>query len=280
MARGLPSLVAELEEEWAISVGPSFGDATEAFVASAVCDDGTPVVLKLMVLRAGNAAANEITVLRLADGDGCARLLRSDASRGALLLEALGPSLNDLALPIRRRLEILCDAARLVWRPAPDCGLPTGADKGQWLIDFIEGTWASLGGPCSRRAVEHALECASRRIAAHSDETAALVHGDVHQWNCLVADNGFKLIDPDGLLADPAYDLGVLMREDPVELMIEGPHARASWLAQRTGVDATAIWEWGVVERVSTGLTAASIDLQPIAAQMLEAADRMADAWR
>ena len=145
----LPSLVAELEEEWAISVGPSFGDATEAFVASAVCDDGTPVVLKLMVLRAGNAAANEITVLRLADGDGCARLLRSDASRGALLLEALGPSLNDLALPIRRRLEILCDAARLVWRPAPDCGLPTGADKGQWLIDFIEGTWASLGGPCS-----------------------------------------------------------------------------------------------------------------------------------
>ena len=128
--------------------------------------------------------------------------------------------------------------------------------------------------------MEHALECASRRIAAHSDETAALVHGDVHQWNCLVADNGFKLIDPDGLLADPAYDLGVLMREDPVELMIEGPHARASWLAQRTGVDATAIWEWGVVERVSTGLTAASIDLQPIAAQMLEAADRIADAWR
>ena len=149
----LPSLVAELEEEWAISVGPSFADATEAFVASAVCDDGTPVVLKLMVLRAGNAAANEITVLRLADGDGCARLLRSDASRGALLLEALGPSLNDLALPIRRRLR--SSATRL-----ERCGArhrtavsPTGADKGQWLIEFIEATWASLGGPCSRRAV-------------------------------------------------------------------------------------------------------------------------------
>ena len=126
----LPSLVAELEEEWAISVGPSFGDATEAFVASAVCDDGTPVVLKLMVLRAGNAAANEITVLRLADGDGCARLLRSDASRGALLLEALGPSLNDLALPIRRRLEILCDAARLVWRPAAGLRSPDRSGQG------------------------------------------------------------------------------------------------------------------------------------------------------
>jgi len=275
----LPSLVTDLEQEWAITVGASFPDATEAFVASAVRDDGTPVVLKLMVPRPGDAAANEITVLRLADG-GCVRLLRSDSARGALLMEALGASLNDLRLPIRRRLEILSDAARQVWRPAPDCGLPTGADKGHWLIDFIETTWASLGGPCSRRAVDHALECASRRVAAHSLDTAVLVHGDVHQWNCLVAGDGFKLIDPDGLLADPAYDLGVLMREDPVQLMADGPYSRASWLSQRTGVDATAIWEWGVVERVSTGLTAASVDLQPIGAQMLDAADRIASDWR
>jgi len=28
-----------------------------------------------------------------------------------------------------------------------------------------------------------------------------LVHGDVHQWNALRAGAGFKLDDPDGLLA-------------------------------------------------------------------------------
>src|SRR4051794_3359388 len=229
-----------------------------------------------MLPRAGDAAVNEITVLRLADGEGCVRLLRSDAPRGALLLESLGPSLSDLGLPLPRRLEVFCEAARQVWRPAPDCGLPTGADKGRWLIDFIETTWTSLGGPCSRRAVDHALDCASRRIAAHCLDTSVLVHGDVHQWNCLVAGDGFKLIDPDGLLAEPAYDLGVLMREDPVELMSGDPFARASWLARRTGLDAVAIWEWGVVERVSTGLTAASIGLEPIGTQMLDAADRIA----
>ena len=157
---------------------------------------------------------------------------------------------------------------------------PRVRTKGEWLIAFIESTWASLGGPCSRLAVDHALECASRRIAAHSSETSVLVHGDVHQWNCLVAGDGFKLIDPDGLLAEPAYDLGVLMREDPVELMAGDPFARAWWLGERTGLDAVAIWEWGVVERVSTGLTAASIDLQPIGAQMLDAADRIAADWR
>ena len=143
----LPALVADLESEWSIRIGATFPDATEAFVASAVLADGTPAVLKLMVPRSGEAAAHEITVLRLADGGGCARLLRSDASRGALLLEALGRSLNDLGLPLVRRLEILSDAAREVWRPAPDSGLPTGADKGEWLISFIETTWVSLGHP-------------------------------------------------------------------------------------------------------------------------------------
>jgi streptomycin 6-kinase len=52
-------------------------------------------------------------------------------------------------------------------------------------------------------------------MAAHDDERAVLVHGDVHEWNALQAPGGgFKLVDPDGLVAEPEYDLGVLMRED------------------------------------------------------------------
>ncbi len=36
-----------------------------------------------------------------------------------------------------------------------------------------------------------------------------------------------------------------------------------------------AIWEWGVVERVSTGLLATRIDLQPAGQQMLATAERV-----
>ena len=145
-------------------------------------------VLKLMIPRAGDHARNEITVLRLAAGDGCARLLRADEARGALLLERLGRPLEQLALPLVRRHEILCATAARVWRPASGCGLPTGADKGRWLGDFITAAWLELDRPCSERAVEHALACAARRVAAHDDERAVLVHGDVHQWNVLEAD--------------------------------------------------------------------------------------------
>jgi streptomycin 6-kinase len=273
----LPNLVAELEREWSITVGRSYEDTTEAFVAEATLADGTPAVLKLLIDRPGDHARNEITVLRLADGEGCARLLRDDVARGALLEERLGRSLHQLALPIARRHEILCSAAARVWRPAPGCALPTGADKGRKLAGSIPAAWEELGRPCSERAIADALSCLARRIAAHDDERAVLVHGDVHEWNALQADaGGFKLVDPDGLLAEAEYDLGVLMREDPLELLHGDPRARARWLAARCALDATAIWEWGVAERVATGLMLTKIELQPVGRQMLVTADHVA----
>jgi streptomycin 6-kinase len=272
----LPALIESLERDWSITVGAAYDEATEAFVAEATLEEGTPAVLKLGVPRAGHGVNDEITVLRLAAGQGCVRLLRDDAARGALLLERLGPSLYRLGLPIAQRHEILCAAAEQVWRPAPDCGLRTGAEKGRWLIDMITTSWEELDRPCSARAVDHAVACATRRIAAHDDERSVLVHGDVHQWNVLEAGGGFKLVDPDGLVAEAEYDMGILMREDPLELLDEGPHERARRLAARTGLDATAIWEWGVVERVSTGLLSAKIDLQPVGREMLAVADRVA----
>jgi streptomycin 6-kinase len=274
---GLPALVAGLERDWSIAVGRPYQDATEAFVAEATLDDRTAAVLKILIPRSGDAARHEIGVLRRTNGEGCVQLFRDDESRGALLLERLGRSLYELDLPLQRRLEILCSTAAQVWRPAPDSGLPTGAEKGRWLADYITRAWEELSRPCSEAAVEYAIACAERRIAAHDDERALLVHGDVHQWNALEAADGFKLVDPDGLLAEPEYDLGILMREDPRELLDGDPHERARWLAQRTGLDPIAIWEWGVVERVSTGLLCTEVDLQPVGREMLAVADRVAN---
>jgi streptomycin 6-kinase len=280
----LPELVATLERDWSISVGRPYADATEAFVAEATLEDGTPAVLKLLV-GPDEAAQREITVLRLVDGDGCARLLRVDGKRDALLVERLGRPLEALGLPLEHRHAILCAAAARVWRPAQDCGLLTGAEKAGRLALYVASTWEKLGRPCSERAIDHAIACADRRAAAHDDERAVLVHGDVHQWNALESDDGFRLIDPDGLLAEAEYDIGILMREDPRELL-DGdpagltradPRERARKLACLTGLDADAIWEWGVLERVSTGLHCTAIDLQPVAREMLAVADRVAE---
>ncbi len=272
----LPQIIASLERDWSITVGTPFVEGTEAFVAEATMADGGGAVLKVLVPRDADVADHETTVLRLADGHGCPLLFRDDPTRSALLMERLGPSMFALGLPYEHRLPALCDAAAAIWRPAPDCGLPTGAEKAEWLIDFITATWVDLERPCSGRTIEHALACARRRKEAHDDEHAVLVHGDVQQWNALQAGDGFKLVDPDGLLAEPEYDLGVILREDPDEPLAADPMATARWMADRHGLDATAIFEWGVVERVSTGLVATQIDLQPVGRQMLDLADRLA----
>ena len=64
------------------------------------------------------------------------------------------------------------------------------------------------------------------------------------------------------------------MREDPLDGDLR---ERARWLAGKTGLDEEAIWEWGVVERVLTGLLGTRVGLQPVAREMLAAADRVAE---
>jgi streptomycin 6-kinase len=282
----LDEIVGSLAAEWGLEVGDALAGGTEAYVTQVARADGSPAVLKLMIPRPDTdptgqeAATHEATVLQLAGGNGCAELYANDVARGAILMERLGPSLHELGTPIADRHRIMIDCALRMWRPIPDADLTTGAAKARWLIDHVPTRWDELDRPCSERAVEHAISCGGRRLAAHDDERSVLVHGDIHQWNTLRSDRSVgtlhKLIDPDGLLAEPEYDLGVIMREDPVELMAGNPFDRASWLAAQTGLDADAIWEWGVVERVSTGLIATSIDLQPVGSEMLAAADAIA----
>jgi streptomycin 6-kinase len=269
----LQGLVAELETRWNIIVGSAYPDATEAFVAQAVRDDGAPLVLKVHIARDGGHAFAEITTLMIANGQGCVRLIDHDFLLGALLVERLGPSLRHLGLPIERRHEILCDVAEQMWRPAPECGLPTGRQMAVARMETIRTLWEELDRPCTEVAVDYALMCGERRAAAHNDERAVLIHGDVHQWNTLQAGDRFKLVDPDGGLAEAECELGVLMREDPVELVEGDPRERSRHLAIRCGLNADAIWEWGVVERVWNGLLCTWDDLQPFGRQMLAAAE-------
>jgi streptomycin 6-kinase len=264
---GLPAAVAGLEAEWSIACGAVLSGGSEALVVEATLADGTPAVLKLLLPHTQNEHGNEIAVLRHAGGEGCALLYRASEQQGAMLMERLGAPLAESGLSGREKLAILGETAQRLWRHPPLPGLMTGAEKARWLIDFIETEWVALGRPCSRRAVDLALECAQRRAAAHDQSRAVLVHGDIHEHNALKAAVGYKLVDPDGLFAEPESDLGVILRQPP------WTRADAEWLAGRTGLDAGAAWEWAVTERVSTGLTCRKLGLEPFASEVLAAAE-------
>lgn len=78
----LPDLIRHLEREWDLTVGASLHGGSAAYVAAATAADGTAAVLKLH-LPGYDSAADEIRILRIADGRGYMRLLRSDEARGA-----------------------------------------------------------------------------------------------------------------------------------------------------------------------------------------------------
>ena len=276
----IDDLVSSLATEWGLTIGATIEGGTEALVVEAATNEGRDAVLKLLVPRDGSNAREEMAVLRACGGEGCAELLRAeDAVRSVIVLdERLGPSMFDLAVPFDLRLPILIDVATAVWRPADDLEevLSDGATKARWLIESIEREWERLDRPCSRAAVDEAIAAAGRRGEAHDPRRAVLCHGDVHQWNTLRTGDGWKLVDPDGLVAEPECDLGIILREDPDELLARGPRAVVADVASQTDTDADAIWDWAFAERVSTGLAATAIDLQPVGRRLLAVADQLA----
>lgn len=278
----LPRHVAELEREWHISVGAPLPGGTSAFVAPVTKDDGTQAILKIALpaFRADDHSyEHELCAYRLADGRGCARVFAAQPEIHALLLERLGPNLDALGLPVYDQLPIICRTVRQMWVPAPTTTpLRTGAEKARWLAAEITSMWERLDRPCSRAAIDLALEYAAARATAFDPGTAVLVHGDAHGFNTLRArGDDFKLVDPEGLVSEPAHDLAIPMREHQAELLAGDVRvllpARARRLSRLTGVDEHAIWQWGFIERVSTGLYALTLGYEA-GTEFLTVADR------
>jgi len=198
--------------------------------------------------------------------------------------------------PSSRQLEVLARTAARGWHPAPNRGrLPTGAEAARWHAAFIPAMWDDLAQPCSQAAMDLAVRCAATREAAYDPSQAVLVYGDVHALNTLQtpgptqANIDFRLVDPGGLISEPAHDLGViqargvqgwldeLAASDPQQALhkVTGSCRQAS---RTTGADPEAIWQWAYTEMVSTGLHVLRLGDHEEAETFLAVADKLAAA--
>lgn len=280
---GLHDQVAEIAARWDLTVGDSPPNGTEAFVAHVTLADGGAAILKLGITGI-DATRQELRILRAADGRGYARLLRADERQNILLLEPLGPQLHRLGYAEEARMAAICATLKLAWRrpPASEMFL-TAAQKADEMARVIGDLAARLPGAADPALVALALACARRRAAAFDPATAVLAHGDAHEWNTLSAPgspSGFKFVDPDGAIAEPAYDLAVPMREWgpilPAEDIVALARCRCRWLSAMTGVDEAPIWEWSLVQCVWNGLLLKSEGVDAPGDTSLA----IADAWR
>lgn len=289
--RQLPRVLARLSQEWSLTLHEVLEGGSGALVATVETADGTRAVLKVGFPEStGGTPTDPIGTLRRARGRGYVRLLAEDQDTGAVLLEALGPSLAALDWPVARQLDLLCQTLQEAWRvPRPvQWSVAPEQAKAQTLARFIEAAYERLHEPCSHRAVQQALRFAARRGSAFDLTQAVVVHGDPHPGNLLQtltprpgAESGFVFVDPEGFLEDPTYDLGVILRGWCDEMAPGDPLQVAQGicqhLARQSGFDAEAIWEWGFLERVSTGLYILDLGAEAGARPFLATADLLAD---
>jgi streptomycin 6-kinase len=258
----LPDHIAAVAELWSISVDDALPGGKNAFVAPARHAGGTPAVLK--IAPPGPEFAQQLRLIDAAAGQGYVQLHAFDLAHNAALLEPLGAPLAAVE-PVEARLEALAAMLSVAWQAPVDATAPVspGEDKAAQAVRYLTQPWADLAPSA---LIDAAIGYGTRRAEAFDPDRCVAGHGDPHDHNALAvlqprpgADTGFVLIDPEGLRGPAAYDLGVVMRgwpeqvlaaDDPVALV----RGWARRLAELSTVDDQDIWEWAFVERVTSGL--------------------------
>ena len=248
----LPTLIGQCEARWSIRALSPF-DLSYNYVVPAVRADGTEVVLKLGVPTA--ELLTEIEALRLYAGRSIAHLLDADAGQGILLLERMKP--GTMLVDVEddaQATTIAANVMRQLWQPAPtNHAFPTIA---KWAngLERLRQEFDGGSGPFPIYLVEQAETLFAELIASMAEPV--LLHGDLHHYNILTAEREpWLAIDPKGIVGEPAYEVGALLRNPTHEIAINPQilTRRIDQLAAELSLDRARIIGWGLAQAVLSG---------------------------
>ncbi|GHO72512.1 hypothetical protein KSD_02830 [Ktedonobacter sp. SOSP1-85] len=107
--KDLPGLIAELEQEWELSIGQPLPGGSSAYVAPAKNASRNAIVkINMPIRHSPYDFQQEIDTIIRANGHGYVRVLKFDYERRALLLEQLGLSMQDSKLEPKQAIRLLC----------------------------------------------------------------------------------------------------------------------------------------------------------------------------
>ena len=278
----LDNVILNAEKRWNINVGDAISGGTHAFVAKVNDQNNSKMLIKIS-LPDGLGSLDfkyQVNALLAADGHGYVKLYEHDLENRICLLEEFGEPLSELNCTSEEQMNIICATLKKSWVKPLQAELQDGAAVINWFKEFIDIMWIELKEPCSRGIINKAYTFLDSRLAKYNPDNSVLVHGDAHNGNILLdlEGNSFKLIDPDGIFCEKAYDLGVLMREWVDELLPDPCGTgvkRCAYLCRMTKADERAIWEWGFIQSVSTGLLCLKTGQTDQGKKLL----RIADVW-
>lgn len=253
---GLPGLVADCAARWSLKVGPPFPSLSYHYAAPAEGPQGERLVLKLGVPTRN--LLREIEALVAFGGRGAAQLVDSDAGLGALLLERLEPGTplttlceEDDAAAVSAAAAVIRNLRRAT--PRRPHVFPTAADRGLGF-EKCRAHFGGGPGPFPPKLFEEAESLYAELLSSSSPP--ALLHGDLHHGNILAAARApWLAIDPQGVLAEPAYEVGALLRNPFPQLLrlpdpVRTTERRVAQLSEELGLDRARIRGWAISQAV------------------------------
>jgi streptomycin 6-kinase len=250
--RDLPAKAAELAERWDVTLGAPFMLSFN-YVCRATLRDGADAVFKIGPWH--EEITREIEAIRLYDGSGMARLLASDHTQLAMLLERLHPGEMLLATAAQdddAATRIGAEVMRRLWRPVDSLPDPRlFRPLAEWFEAFSRHRVFYGGAGPFPPDVLGAAEDVARDLLASVPRTV-LLHGDFHHYNVLSAERApWLAIDPKGMLGDPGYEIGpFLLNPDSPPKPASVLRRRLDILADELGYDWERLRAWAVAHAV------------------------------
>lgn len=204
----LPEVIREIEKSWSLKTEKAFENMSYNYVAPCICADGSKAVIKIALPLNNLEIFNEAKFLRLSNGNGSVKLLRSDENRRAILLEKLTPGANlkeicrkdeaeaiEIAIPVMRKL---------LKEPPVNYNFLRLED---WYNNFFEkADETNFPSEVLNKARKYFIELSS------ASKQKFLIHGDFHHENVLSATReAFLAIDPKGIIGDIGYEIAVFL---------------------------------------------------------------------
>jgi streptomycin 6-kinase len=247
----LPRLLAYYATRWQLVLHEPFPNLTFNYVLPATRNDGYEVVLKLGVPRP--ELLTEAAALEHYAGQGSVRLLDADPAQGVILLERLRPGTTlDMLTDDEHATTIAIEVMRaLQHAPPANHAFPAVAD---WAAE-LQKVRPHFGGPGP--FPPHLLDAAEHYFAELLPAQAApvVLHGDLHHMNIIASGDNWCAIDPKGVIGEPAYEAGALLR-NPNYALLSWPDLpritarRIDQLAEGLGVERERIRQWGLAQAI------------------------------
>ena len=226
MTAGFPSL----PDEWRVETARQIADTIAGTVYDVTRTGGERDIVKVLKPKALEDSLRGADFLAWRDGIGSVRLIAR--SGNILLMEHAGTvTLKDrIALHGDRDATMIAAAVLTEYHGASDRRPPASL---QPLDRYFESLFRKAEQ--DRRAGRDSVYCEAALVAGQlldRQQDIKPLHGDLHHENIMLSERGWIVIDPAGLIGDPALDVANMFSNPLDRFDLTRNEERVAWMAQ------------------------------------------------